>query len=105
RGEQVRQRVASLLGTQIGERDPIVRAHLANVSKLPGDAERGRALFEVQCALCHQAGQVGAGAGPNLAALSDRGLESLLIAILDPNRAVEDRYRAFNLELKNGEDV
>src|SRR5262249_34606497 len=40
--------------------------------------------------------------GPDLAALRDKSGEALLIAVLDPNQAVEARYISYLARLKNG---
>lgn len=43
--------------------------------------------------------------GPDLTVLSDRSPEALLVAILDPNRAVEARYAAYTLATTDGRVV
>ena len=48
--------------------------------------------FTKRCANCHQLEGAGHAVGPDLAPLTHRPAEYLLTAILDPNRAVEDRY-------------
>jgi putative membrane-bound dehydrogenase-like protein len=105
RTDSVRQRALKLLTPSDTSRDGIVQSHIEKVRDLKGDAERGRTLFTTHCALCHKAGNLGTGAGPNLAMLYDRGPEQIITAILDPNRAVEDRYRNYVAELKNGEET
>jgi putative heme-binding domain-containing protein len=40
--------------------------------------------------------------GPDLAALSDKSPEALLIAILDPNRAFETKYAGFSVATVDG---
>ncbi|HEY5313987.1 MAG TPA: c-type cytochrome, partial [Pirellulales bacterium] len=57
-----------------------------------GDAKRGAAVFEKRCATCHKLGKVGHAIGPDLTALTDKTPKSLLVAILDPNRAVETKF-------------
>jgi putative heme-binding domain-containing protein len=59
---------------------------------LDGDAERGREVFRKQCATCHRMEGFGHAVGPDLTALTDKSDVGLLTAILDPNRAIEDRY-------------
>jgi putative heme-binding domain-containing protein len=44
----------------------------------------------------------GAGVGPNLGALTDKTPEDFLVAILNPNDAVEPRFSAYNIETKDG---
>jgi putative membrane-bound dehydrogenase-like protein len=57
-----------------------------------GDNERGKAIFAKRCANCHRLENVGHLVGSDLSAMTNRALDVYLIAILDPNRAVEDRY-------------
>ena len=60
-----------------------------------GDAARGRLLFGKTCAACHKIDGAGYEIGPDLAALKDTSSESLLVAILDPNRAVESKFLSY----------
>jgi len=62
---------------------------------LAGDAGRGKALFAKHCATCHKLGGAGQNVGPDLASRKDKSPESLLIAVLDPNRNVEPKYVAY----------
>ena len=47
-------------------------------------------------------GNEGVEVGPDLATLNDKSPESLLIAILDPNRAFEAKYTAFAIATVDG---
>ena len=82
-------------------RGRVLKAH-EHVAGLDGDPRRGKLLFDKQCAACHQLAGVGHAIGSNLAALRDRTPESLLVAILDPNRAVEPRYLEYQIETLEG---
>jgi putative heme-binding domain-containing protein len=62
---------------------------------LTGDAGRGKPLFVKHCATCHKLGDAGQNVGPDLASRKDKSPESLLIAVLDPNRNVEPKYVAY----------
>jgi putative heme-binding domain-containing protein len=59
-------------------------------------------VFRKQCAACHQLGGIGNAVGPDLASLGDKSPQALLIAILDPNRAVEARYVGYTAITKSG---
>ena len=67
------------------------------------DLIRGRELFTTHCALCHRAGELGKAVGPDLASLSDRTNNSMLVAIVDPNAALEDKYGAYTVTTHGGE--
>ena len=43
--------------------------------------------------------------GPDLAMVLDKPTDWLLIALFDPNAAIEDRYRAQTLKLKTGAEL
>jgi putative membrane-bound dehydrogenase-like protein len=57
-----------------------------------GDADRGREVYRKLCISCHQLEGEGTPLGPNLAAAANRGSESVLLAIIDPNREVDPRF-------------
>jgi len=67
-----------------------------------GDRAAGAAVFKKLCASCHRLENEGVEVGPDLASLNDKSPESLLIAILDPNRAFEARYAAFTVATVDG---
>jgi putative heme-binding domain-containing protein len=71
----------------------------------PGDFQRGATLFAAQCAACHRAGDDGGELGPNLSTLADRSTPALLASILDPNRAVDPKYKAYQIETDDGRFV
>ena len=67
--------------------------------------ESGVAVFEKNCANCHQLGGKGAKVGPQLDGIGSRGLDRLVEDILDPNRNVDQTLRVTVLALKNGQVV
>lgn len=71
---------------------------------LEGSVDRGEKLFAKHCATCHQPRE-GSPIGPELRSLTDRSPASLLVAILDPSRAVEPRYLGYHVETKSGEVI
>jgi putative membrane-bound dehydrogenase-like protein len=79
-----------------------VIASYAQVAGLKGDASRGHALFQQQCAICHRLKGEGQELGPDLGMVGGKPLDWLLTAIFDPNAAIEPRYQAQSLKLKSG---
>jgi len=65
-------------------------------------AERGQKVFENRCALCHRLEQRGAKIGPELDGIGIRGLDRLLEDVLDPNRNVDQAFRAVTLVTDDG---
>ena len=75
------------------------------VLTMKGDAERGAKVFAKTCATCHEYKGTGSPVGPQLASVKDKTAEGLLIAILDPNRAVEPRYINYVAQTKTGQTL
>ncbi len=65
-------------------------------------AGRGVQVFNAQCAACHALNGRGTAVGPDLAAWRDKSIEDFLVAILDPNAAIEPRYVNYIVETKKG---
>ncbi|HUF80891.1 MAG TPA: c-type cytochrome, partial [Burkholderiales bacterium] len=62
------------------------------VIAMSGDLARGKEVFKRVCATCHQAEDTGHAVGPNIATMRNRGPESILVNVLDPNREVNPEY-------------
>jgi putative heme-binding domain-containing protein len=72
---------------------------------LKGEAAKGKLVFKTNCSACHKLEGVGEEVGADLKAIRDRGLEGVLLAIIDPNREVKPQYLAYAVETKNGRQV
>jgi len=100
-----RARAEAAFGSlRIGPRNVVLDAY-NSARTTPGDPARGKVAFARACAVCHKLDGIGHEVGPDLAALTDRSPEALLIAILDPNREVDARYISYNAALKDGRVV
>jgi putative membrane-bound dehydrogenase-like protein len=73
--------------------------------KLSGDIGRGKAVYAKVCSSCHILDGVGFEVGPDVAALTNRTAEALLVAILDPNREVDGRYLSYTALKVDGKTV
>jgi len=89
--EAIREQAAALLSPTVGSRAELVAAR-QHVLAMPGDRERGREVFLKRCSNCHVLEGRGHSVGADLAAVGNKSPAALLVAILDPNRAVEDRF-------------
>ncbi|MCZ6673641.1 MAG: c-type cytochrome, partial [Verrucomicrobia bacterium] len=69
---------------------------------LTGDPQAGRNHFTALCSTCHKMGEIGFAVGPDLTSLTDKSPGSMLIATLDPNRAVEDKYTQYTATTLDG---
>jgi putative membrane-bound dehydrogenase-like protein len=98
----VRQKAARAFAVTVSaDRQKVVDQYQSALT-LAGDATRGAQLFEKTCAQCHRLAGVGYEVGPDLASLTDKSAEALLVAILDPNRAVESKFLNYVAETKAG---
>ncbi len=104
RNGKVRERAARLFAA-IGKNRADVIAGYQSVNRLVGDAQRGREWFRTACAVCHRHGGEGNGIGPDLASVSGKSVPELLVAILDPNAAVEDKFVGYSARLKGGREI
>jgi putative heme-binding domain-containing protein len=95
KNEAIRERAAKAFAGAIDADRAKVVAQFQGVSNLAGDVSLGKAMFEKRCAVCHQVGGVGHAVGPDLTALSDNSPASLLVAVLDPNRAIEAKFHTY----------
>ena len=70
--------------------------------KLEGDAGRGKAVFQKNCATCHILAGMGVAVGPDISDTSQRTREALLVDILDPNAAIDSNYVSYTITTKRG---
>jgi putative membrane-bound dehydrogenase-like protein len=102
RSLDVRNKAAAVFAIKgNADRQKVIDQYQADLSS-PGDAGRGAQLFAKVCAACHRLAGMGHDVGPDLASLTDKSPEALLIAVLDPNRAVESKYLTYIAETKAG---
>jgi putative heme-binding domain-containing protein len=97
----IRERAERLLGAALDRNRQEVVARFKKLDH-EGDASRGVAVFDKHCARCHRWGDRGQSIGPDLASIRDRLPETMLVAILDPNRAVEARYVSYTATTQEG---
>jgi putative heme-binding domain-containing protein len=101
RDARQRSRAESIFANTSKARQSVIEAYRPGLER-KGDRVAGAAVFKKLCASCHRLGNEGVEVGPDLAALNDKSPESLLIAILDPNRAFETRFAAFAIATVDG---
>ncbi|HND55939.1 MAG TPA: c-type cytochrome, partial [Pirellulaceae bacterium] len=100
--EDLRKRAVAVVGqTQTSRRGEIVEAY-KDTLKMDGDALRGKEVFKKVCAACHQVQGVGHPTGPNIASIKTRGMDALLLNVLDPNREVNPLYLNYSVVTNDG---
>ncbi|MBM3979081.1 MAG: c-type cytochrome [Planctomycetes bacterium] len=84
------QRIANLL-----------KARATAFANAKPDKVEGAKLFAKHCAACHRVGDTGGKIAPQLDGIGVRGTERLLEDVLDPNRNVDQAFRARSITLTN----
>lgn len=59
-------------------------------------------MFTKNCTACHKVGGVGVDVGPDISDSAAKTAEHYLVNILDPNRAVDNRYFSYTVALTDG---
>lgn len=73
-----------------------------DVVKMAGDVERGKKLFEKNCAVCHLPQRQRERVGPDLSGISNKTKEELLTSILNPSYAIDPRFVNYIVTTKDG---
>lgn len=94
------------------ETSPDMTAEVERVKRLywaggsqPGDAGRGRVVFNQICAQCHRLFDAGGDVGPDITGANRGDLDYLLQNILFPNAVIPNEYRATTVETRDGRTV
>jgi putative heme-binding domain-containing protein len=94
-------RAKQILHSVDADRAAVIRQYVSALT-LPPDPKRGRERFDKTCTICHRLNGVGYSIGPELIALTDKSPQALIVAILDPNRAVEQKYNVYSAVTNQG---
>jgi putative membrane-bound dehydrogenase-like protein len=95
------ERAKKILHAVDADREQVIRKYHDAIT-LSADPKRGRERFEKTCTVCHRLNGVGYSIGPELIALTDKSPQALIVAILDPNRAVEQKYNVYSAVTNQG---
>jgi putative membrane-bound dehydrogenase-like protein len=97
--EQIKQMYAELQSrTQSTDRVKVLAEYRQVLSQAVLDNEqalRGREVFRAQCATCHRIGEDGVQVGPDMSDTRTKRPDELLVAILDPNAAIDNNYFSY----------
>lgn len=97
----VKARAARLLSAPQSRRQDVVAAY-QKALRIKGDPARGKEVFKANCSTCHRIQGVGQQVGADISAIRDRGLETVLLNILDPNREVMPQFLSYVLVTTSG---
>jgi putative membrane-bound dehydrogenase-like protein len=102
----IRKRAQKLLSSETANaRSDVLKRYQSSLT-MTADVQKGKVLFQKNCATCHQFDGQGFAVGPDLhSALGNKTKEALLIDILDPNREVDSRYVNYIITTKQGRTI
>src|SRR5690606_7287199 len=76
---------------------------ISELLPLTGDIEKGTAVFNKTCSICHQVGDYGNDFGPKLTAIvSKLSKEAQLLSIIQPDAGISFGYEGYRIDLKDG---
>jgi putative membrane-bound dehydrogenase-like protein len=102
---ELRERARKLLTPPVDpDRQHTIATYMAAL-KETADPQRGRTLFEKNCAQCHRVGDVGISVAPDISDSRTKTSEQILLDILEPNRAVDGNYVAYIVVTDEGKTL
>jgi putative heme-binding domain-containing protein len=104
KAQQSSARAKKVFGATQSNRASVLKQY-ETVGQLKGDPSKGAMLFQQHCATCHRLKGQGIELGPDLGMVANKSAEALLIAILDPNQAMEARYVAYTATTRDGREI
>jgi len=99
---EIRARAARLLKDALPAERKQVLARYRTALDLPGDVERGRVVFQKNCATCHRVAGIGVQVGPDISDTLGKTPAAVLNDILDPNAAIDSNYVNYTVTTKGG---
>ena len=91
-------------GTSLGTRQDVITQYRGAL-ELEGDAGRGKQVFKKVCSACHKLEGVGTAVGADLKAIRNRGMDAVMLNVLDPNREVKPRFLTYSLITDDGRSL
>lgn len=82
------------------DRAAVITRYLPS-TKMKGDPTKGREVFNTVCIICHSYQGAGIAVGPDISDVRAKEPEALLSDILDPNRMIEARWSAYQIDTKD----
>lgn len=100
--EEIKRRAAEIFSSvNPAERQEALRRYQAAL-ELPGDGERGRAVFGKNCASCHRIDGLGVDVAPDIADSRVKTPQQILTDILQPNLAIDGNYIGYVVQTADG---
>ncbi len=93
--ETISARVNKLFASASNAARQLVLKEYQASLEIKGDPDNGKILFKKHCSACHRLENVGNQIGADLNGIRNRGLDAVLLNVLDPNREVKPKYLTY----------
>ena len=103
--EAIADRVSKLFTSATNQARQLVIKDYQSALDLRGTPESGKMLFKKHCSACHRLENIGNQVGADLNGVRNRGLDAVLLNILDPNREVKPKYLTYVLIDLDGRSI
>lgn len=100
--EELRRRAEKLLAANAPQDRQEVLARYQAALANDRDAQRGKAVFQEQCAKCHKLGDTGYVVGPDLSVIKSKTDEMLVTDVLDPTNLLTAGYQNYTVVTEDG---
>ncbi|NQT12859.1 MAG: c-type cytochrome, partial [Planctomycetes bacterium] len=101
----IRDRASRLFGDEVLAHRQEVVADYRDALEMPGEIDRGRAVFKRECSKCHRLEGVGYDLGLPLGSIKDRGKDGILLNLLDPNANINPQYVNYVAVTDQGQSI
>ncbi len=101
----IQQRAARLFPAESNMARATIIGRYRSVSSLNANVTNGKTIFEKNCATCHLMHGVGSAVGPNLVEFAGKPFGDFVVAILDPNSAINPNFTAYTIECRDGRSI
>ncbi len=102
-----REELSKLTAGKMGEdnRKELIMARLGSYDPGSVTEVQGKEVFVKNCGICHSLEGEGGHIGPQLTGIGTWGAVALANKILDPNAAISDAFRTYNITLNDGKTL
>ena len=100
----VRERSEKIFAAIGSDRQKVLEQY-KGVAELKGDPAKGHVLFTQNCSICHRLKSEGQSIGPDLGTVATKPVSELLVAILDPNQAIDPAYTGYSAITKDDREL
>jgi putative membrane-bound dehydrogenase-like protein len=101
-GGEYMMRARTLFDRQDAKRKDVIEKYQAALS-LKGNKEKGLAVYQLNCSMCHQVrSNMGRAFGPDLGTVHAWSSSDIMTNILDPNKSIAHGYDMWSVTLNNG---